>query len=58
MLNVTKNRLWGYVGQFDVWYSDESRRTSEVQEDFYKNYLGDKEDEWQQADSIPDEIPF
>ena len=56
-LNVTKNRLWGYIGQFDVWYSDESRRTSEIQDNYYKNYLGDKEDDWQKDVSLND-IPF
>jgi len=57
ILNVTKNRLWGYTGQFDVWYSDESRRTSEDQNDFFKNYLGEKEDIWQQDTDLND-IPF
>lgn len=57
-LNVTKNRLWGYVGQFDVWYSDESRRTSENQNDFRKDYLSGNEDAWQEVSDDMSELPF
>ena len=57
VMKVTKNRLWGYTGEFNVWYSDDSRRTSEVEGNYYKNYLGDNEDEWQQDPDLND-IPF
>lgn len=57
VLRVTKNRLWGWLTKIDLFYSDESRRTSENREDFSRDYLAD-DDGFQIMDEIPDDLPF
>ena len=58
ILRVTKNRLWGWLTKIDLFYSDESRRTSEDPDDFRKNYLSEDDNEWQNNKDDLDEIPF
>ena len=58
ILRVTKNRLWGWLTKIDLFYSDESRRTSESPDDFRKNYLSEDDNEWQNNKDDLDEIPF
>lgn len=58
ILRVTKNRLWGWLTKIDLFYSDESRRTSEDANDFSRNYLGDNDNAWQEVDNVPNDIPF
>lgn len=58
ILRVTKNRLWGWLTKIDLFYSDNSRRTSENQNDFRRNYLSENENEWQDVSELPDDIPF
>ena len=57
-LRVTKNRLWGKLGEIDLFYSEESRRTSENAEDFRRDYLSTNEDAWQEVTEDMDELPF
>lgn len=57
-LRVTKNRLWGKLGEIELYYSEESRRTSENAEDFRKDYLSKNEDAWQEVTESMDELPF
>ena len=58
ILRVTKNRLWGWLTKIDLFYSDESRRTSENANDFSRNYLGNNDNAWQEVDNVPNDIPF
>ena len=58
ILRVTKNRLWGWLTKIDLFYSDESRRTSEDANDFSRNYLGNNDNAWQEVDNVPNDIPF
>ena len=57
ILRVTKNRLWGWLTKVDLFYSDESRRTSEDANDYKKDYLTD-DDGFQQMSEVPDDLPF
>ena len=57
-LRVTKNRLWGKLGEIDLYYSEESRRTSEREDDFRRDYLSTNEDAWQEVTESMDELPF
>jgi twinkle protein len=58
ILRVTKNRLWVWLTKIDLFYSDESRRTSEDANDFRKNYLSDNDNEWQNTNDEEYEIPY
>lgn len=58
ILRVTKNRLWGWLTKIDLFYSDDSRRTSENANDFRRDYLGDNNDSFQQMSDVPDDLPF
>lgn len=55
-LKVTKNRLTGRLGSVPLFYSDSSKRISEDNNNFSKNYLPDSE--WQQASEDLEEIPY
>lgn len=56
-LKVTKNRLTGRLGSVPLFYSDSSKRISEDNNNFSKNYLPDSE--WQQASAEDlEKIPY
>lgn len=40
-LKITKNRFLGKLGNFELWYDEKSKRISEYQHDFSRNYLED-----------------
>ena len=41
LLRVTKNRLTGKLGSMEMWFSESSRRISDNQQGFTKNYIND-----------------
>ena len=56
-LKVTKNRLTGRLGSVPLFYSDSSKRISEDNNNFSKNYLPDSE--WKQAtEEDLEKIPY
>lgn len=51
IIEVTKNRLTGKLGKFDAWFSENSRRISQEQNNFVKHYM-----DYQMTNDA--EIPF
>ena len=39
ILRITKNRFVGKLGNFELWYEEKSKRISQYQNDFARDYL-------------------
>ena len=55
-LKVTKNRTTGKLGKLEVFYSEDSKRISDDNNNFVRDYLP-KDKEFRDADDL-DDIPY
>ena len=59
ILKITKNRLSGKLDSFDLYFSEDSKRISDCEDDFDWKYLPDNDDLNNGfVDATPDTIPF
>ena len=56
VLQITKNRLSGRLDEFTLYFSEDSKRISDIENVFNWNYI--ENDKFVTANDLPDEIPF